>query len=186
MLTPWKRLTTKEVHKNPWWEYRHDTCVMPNGKEGEYHYMHSLRSVAVVPVTKEGKILLVRQYRYLFGKEMIDLPMGHVEEEQSVLEAAHKELGEEVCCATSVMEQVSVFEPFVSKADDVCTVYVASQLRPVDRSCDESEEFERFEVFPQELDEMIATGKITDGMTIAAWTLAKPRVLQIIEKQKGV
>jgi ADP-ribose pyrophosphatase len=186
MLTPWKRLTTKVLQKNPWWEYRYDTCIMPNGKEGEYHYMHSLRSVAVVPVTDEGKIPLVRQYRYLFEKEMIDLPMGHVEEGQSALEAAHKELAEEVCFSAGKMEDVISFEPFVGKADDVCTVFVASQLRPVDSSCDESEEFEHLEVFPHELDEMIATGKITDGMTIAAWTLAKPRVLQIINEKNSL
>jgi ADP-ribose pyrophosphatase len=186
MLTPWKKLTSKVVQKNPWWEYRFDTCVMPNGKEGEYHYMHTPGAVCIVAVTSAGKILLNNQYRYLSESESIELPMGGKKEGQTIEEAAQHELEEETSYGAEDFQEVGYFFSCNGIIDEDCHVFVASQLRPVDRSCDASEEFEQIEAFPSELDEMIAVGKIIDGMTITAWTLAKPRVLQIIEEQKCV
>lgn len=183
-LTPWKQLSSEVVQKNSWWEYRFDRCVMPNGKEGEYHYAQTGNSVAVVAVTDEGKILMCRQYRYLFERESLEVPTGGVKPEQTPLEAASAELQEEGQVRARFIEQVGVFEPCNGFVKELCYAFVATDLESVDVAPDETEEFEICFFTPEEVDEGIHSGKLTDGIMIAAWYLAKPHVLKIIEEQK--
>ncbi len=56
-LTHWKKLTSRELFRNPWWTYRMDTVELPGGREGEYHYVHTGGSVMLVPVHSDGRIV---------------------------------------------------------------------------------------------------------------------------------
>jgi isopentenyldiphosphate isomerase len=58
-------------------------------------------------------------------------------------------------------------------ADEICNVYLARALVSVPPKPDETEEFERFILTPEEVKAKISSGELWDGMTIAAWTLAK-------------
>src|SRR5208283_655228 len=78
MLAHWKKLTSKIVHKNPWWNYHLDSFQIPNGVKGEYHYVHTEGSSLIIPVIDNGKIILVNQYRYLRDRESIEFPCGGV------------------------------------------------------------------------------------------------------------
>ena len=54
-LEPWKKISSEDKFKNPWWTYRLDKYQLPNGKKGEYHYMHTGGSCFMIPITEEGK-----------------------------------------------------------------------------------------------------------------------------------
>ena len=182
-LTPWKQLSSEVIKKNPWWRYCFDKCVYPNGVEGEYHYMVKNDGVAIIAVTKEGKIMMNRQYRYLFKKESVEFPMGSVKDSQTKEEAAHAELQEEAQVRAHSWEHKGVFEPSNGFVQGTMYVYVASELEEVDVPHDDSEEFEQLLFSPDEIDQLIAEGTITDGASIASWCIAKPSVLKIIETQ---
>ena len=64
-------------------------------------------------------------------------------------------------------------------------IYVAWGLTPQESEQDESEEFEHSLMTPEEIDAAIRTGVITDGMTVAAWCQAKPRVLEVIDQLRA-
>ncbi|MBU2636703.1 MAG: hypothetical protein KJ963_06415, partial [Bacteroidetes bacterium] len=68
-LGHWKKLKQINELQNKWWTYRTDEIELPSGKPGEYHYVHTNGSSLVVPVTGEGKIIMVRQYRYLAERD---------------------------------------------------------------------------------------------------------------------
>ena len=73
MLTSLRRLGSEHLDRNPWWEYRKDSYTRPDGSEGEYYYIHTPGAAMIIPVTDEGKIILVKQYRYLINGKALSL-----------------------------------------------------------------------------------------------------------------
>jgi ADP-ribose pyrophosphatase len=172
-LRRWRRLSGEVVARNPWWTYRLDRCELPSGAPGEYHFVHTPGSAMVVPVEADGRVLLVNQYRYLLDRESLEFPGGGVKEGSTHEAAARAELAEEVGRTAATLEPVGTFNPFNGVTDEMCRVFLARGLRPVEAAPDETEEFEVLALAPAEIDARIRSGEIWDGMTLAAWCLAR-------------
>ena len=176
-LIPWKTLSRSFRFRNPWWSYGYDSVLLPNGKEGEYHYVHSLGSACVIPVLDDGRILLVNQYRYLGNRESLEFPCGAVKEGSSHDATAWHELAEETGYSAVTLLQVGAFNPYNGVTDEICQVYLARDLRHVGAMPDETEQFELVRLSAEEVDGRIREGLIWDGMSIAAWHLVRSRNL---------
>jgi ADP-ribose pyrophosphatase len=172
-VQPWKALSRSHVIKNPWWTYCRDAVGLPSGKEGEYHYVHSLGSSLIVPVLDDGRLLLVNQYRYLGGKESLEFPCGAVKEGATHDQTAWHELAEETGYSAGRLVLAGRFNPYNGVTDEICHVYVAHDLRHVGGTPDETEEFELVPLSLDQISPLILNGTIWDGMTIVAWTLAQ-------------
>jgi ADP-ribose pyrophosphatase len=173
MLKRWKQLTTKIVLKNPWWTYKMDEFRIPDGISGEYHYVHTNGASMIVPVTADGKIILVNQYRYLCDKESIEFPCGGVKEGKSYEEMAVIELEEETGFRASSLRQIGEFNPYNGVTNEICKVFIAHGLIQSKSIPDATEEFEILHRTPAEIDSLIRTNVIWDGMSIAAWGLVR-------------
>jgi ADP-ribose pyrophosphatase len=173
MLARWKQLTTKIFHENPWWTYKLDTFQIPDGVSGEYHYVHTNGSCMILPITDDGKIVLVNQYRYLCEWESIELPCGGVKQGKSSVEMAKIELEEETGFTSAALSYLGSFNPFNGVTNEMCDVYVARGLSSVSVACDSTEEFEVIERTLDEIDCMIEANEIWDGMTLAALAMAR-------------
>ena len=173
-LRPWRKLSETVVFENPWWSYRLDRVELPSGKPGEYHYVHTEGSAMVVPLAATGELLMVRQYRHLAGRESLEFPGGGVKAGTTPEDAARSELAEEAGQGAAELRLVGRFNPFNGVTDEMCHVYVARGLRPVgDSRPDETEEIELEWIAPAEIEARIRSGEVWDGMTIAAWHLAR-------------
>ena len=176
-ISHWKPRRRTVVCENPWWTYRLDMVELPSGKQVEYHYVHTRGSAMVVPVTADGRLLLVRQYRYPQDRESLEFPGGGIEQGASAEETARAELAEETGWRAAVWEKVGSFNPFNGVTDEMCQVFVARGLEPApDAQPDETEELERVTLSAEELDEAIRSGTVWDGMSMAAWLLARGAV----------
>ncbi|MBM4166488.1 MAG: NUDIX hydrolase [Ignavibacteria bacterium] len=173
MLTPWKKLRQTFELKNHWWTYRKDDVVLPNGNSGEYHYVHTNGSAMIIPILNDGKFLLVNQFRYVMNKESLEFPCGSVKEQFSFEATAKCELAEETHYAAKEILCIGEFNPYNGVTDELCRVFLAKHLFPAIVPHDESEEFEIVCLSKDEINEKIFQGIIWDGMTIAAWTIAK-------------
>lgn len=176
MLKRWKQLTTSVLFKNPWWTYKKDEFQIPEGIKGEYHYVHTNGASMIVPVTDDGKIILVNQYRYLCSKESIELPCGGVKEGRSYVEMAQIELEEETGFRSGLMVKAGEFNPYNGVTNEICEVFVAKKLIHSKSIPDATEEFEMLFKTPKEMDELISSNIIWDGMTIAAWGIARNKL----------
>jgi ADP-ribose pyrophosphatase len=175
-LKPWKKISTEIKFKNPWWTYMYDKCVLHSGKEYEYHYVHTAGSSFIIPVKDNGKIILVNQYRYLNEWFSIEFPGGGIKEGQLPEQVARKELIEETG-SEGELEKVGFFNPYNGITNEICHVFIARNLKPSDKETkDDSEEFEMLEFSPEEIDAKIGSNEIYDGMTMAAWVLAKEKI----------
>jgi ADP-ribose pyrophosphatase len=170
---PWKTLLHEEIISTPWMSLFHDQFEMPDGKRGNYFFMHTHGSALTIPVNDEGKILLVRQYRYLTGNSSIELPCGGIKHGQSEEEAARAELVEETGYECAKLKKVGRFIPYNGLSDEICTVYIARKLSFVGARPDDTEQIEVMTVTPNEMNGLIKKGKIIDGMTIAGWLLGR-------------
>ena len=173
MLKRWKTLSSKIIFKNPWWTYQLFEFEIPDGIKGEYHSVQSHGSSMIVPVMDDGKIILVNQYRYLCDKESIELPCGGVKPEKTHFEMAHIELEEETGRRSDDLKSVAEFNPYNGVTNEICKVFIARQLIKTTSKPDETEEFELLYKTPAEVDELIHSNVIWDGMTIAAWALVR-------------
>ncbi len=175
-LKSWRKLSESILFRNPWWTYKRDAFELPSGKTGEYHYVHTNGSSMVVPVPGDGKLILVNQYRYLVGKESLEFPCGSVKDGSTHEATARTELLEETGYSAKALVLVGEFNPYNGVTDEMCRVYVARELEYAGGTPDETEEFEIVRLAPAEVDERIRSGAIWDGMTIAAWAIARGRI----------
>jgi ADP-ribose pyrophosphatase len=176
-LKTWKKLSESLVFKNPWWTYKKDSFKLPSGKSGEYHYVHTNGSSMVLPIMHDGMILLVNQYRYLLDRESLEFPCGSVKDGFNHDETARHELVEETGYSAQSLTSVGEFNPYNGVTNEMCRVYVARGLHYVGGTPDETEEFEIIPTSPVDIDARIGAGMIWDGMTIAAWAIAKSKGL---------
>jgi ADP-ribose pyrophosphatase len=174
-LRRWKKLSESVLFKNPWWTYKRDHFELPTGKSGEYHYVHTNGASMIIPIMDDGKILTVKQYRYLCEKESIEFPCGSVKDGSTFDETARHELSEETGYAAKRLSLVGEFNPYNGVTDEICHVYVARELQHVGGTPDETEEFELLPLLADEIDKLVRDGTMWDGMSLAAWAIVKSR-----------
>lgn len=175
-LKPWKKLSESIIFKNNWWTYKKDELELPSGKFGEYHYVHSNGSSIIIPIMNDGRVLMVKQYRYLVAKESIEFPCGSVKDGSTHDETAWHELTEETGYSSNRLFMVGEFNPYNGITNEMCHVYIARELQHVGGVPDETEEFELMLLNASEVDEKIRSGEVWDGMSIAAWHVVKAKV----------
>lgn len=177
-IEPWKTIEGSQeiVYENPWYKIRRERFTYGSeGKEGVYNVIVVPDSVMVIPVLPDGRIRLLRQYRYIFSTHTIEVVSGSVRHGERIgtpEEAAIRELAEEANLKGD-MKCIGKFLPWNAVCSEVSHVFVATNCMPSYAHPDETEEFEFIDVGPEQVDEKIAKGEITDGMTIAAWQMYK-------------
>jgi len=171
MLKRWKKIRQEFEIKNPWWTYRKDEVLLPNGRLGEYHFVHVIGSSMIIPIRDDGKLILVNQYRYLLDRESLEFPCE---------ETAEHELAEETGFHAKTMEIVGEHNPYNGVTNELSRVYIARNLVPTEMKHDDTEEFEQVLLTVSELENKIAAGEVWDGMSLASWSLARRRMLEIL------
>lgn len=180
----WRTLSTKIVKKNPWWEYRLDAFAMPNGTRGEYHYMHTPGCSLIVALDAQGRIAWSRAYRYLFARTTLEIPGGGRKRGRSALQTAKDELREETGLTARRWKKIGTLWTNQGLTDETTTVFLASSLEQGAATPDATEDVALVWLTVKEVDQAIARGKVQDSQSIAAWTLAHPHILALIDQQK--
>ena len=175
-MKPYKQISTRVLFQNPWWRYCLDQIELPSGKQGEYHFVFTNGSSMVVPVEGDGRLLLVRQYRYTGKRESIEFPCGGLKDGSTYEQTARDELMEETGFQPGELTEAGGFNPCNGLLDEICRVYIARNLTYVGGQPDETESFELVRHTVEEFENSIHNGTIWDGMTLAAWALVKAKL----------
>jgi 8-oxo-dGTP pyrophosphatase MutT (NUDIX family) len=106
---PWRTQSTEVLYDNGRLRLIEDQVIQPDGEPGSYAYLE-LRCpvVAIVPVTDDGDVYLVRQWRYPWRRNSWEIPAGHGEQHEKPLDGARRELAEEVGLSASTWEPLGV------------------------------------------------------------------------------
>jgi hypothetical protein len=108
---PFTLKESKVVYKNPWIEVREDKVVKPDGTDGIFGTVDYSPGVSVVALTKEREILLIKEYFYVLAVEGIQTPSGGIDAGETPLDAAKRELQEEVGATSSTWIPLGFIQP---------------------------------------------------------------------------
>lgn len=146
-----------------------DEVYIPNGQVSFREYCRHMGAVCVVPVTDEGEIICVRQYRYAVGRTVLEIPAGKLDSKDEIpLEAAIRELREETGAVAKKITYMGEYFSSPAILDERIYMYLAEELEFGDTDPDEDEFIETVKIPVDELVGMIMRGEIIDGKTQAA------------------
>ena len=154
---------------------------LPIGIEGTFGVIKHPGASLAVPITKEGMVVLLRQYRFAVGHRILEFPAGTLEEGEEPLNSMKRELAEETGYSASRWDPLGQLFPCPGYSDELIYLFLARDLTAlVNRPPgDEDEDLEVIQMTPSELDSCLASGEeILDGKTITAWYRAR-QVLNI-------
>ena len=164
-----KTIESKELLKTPIFRVTMDRAVDPEGFTIDRAIIQHGGSSVVMPVDEKGRVLLARQYRLPAMGYLWEIPAGRMDEGETPLKAAKRELKEET--GLSAKKWTKLFSLFMSPGflAEKMHIYVAQELTQGKTQFMEDERIETRWFTAKEMNEMIKTGKIIDGKTIAAW-----------------
>lgn len=142
--------------------------VEVNGSIAEWDFIHHDGAAAVVAVNEEGKLLMVRQYRNALDRFTLELPAGKLDTpDEPTLECAKRELEEETGYKGRRFEYLLTVNTTVAFCNEKIDIYLATDLEKSQQHLDPEEEInvELWDI--EDLKQLIYTGKMTDGKTVA-------------------
>ncbi len=166
----WKLLSSEYIYKAPWFTARKDTCKKPDGKlVNDYYVLEFPEWVTCLPVTENGKVLMVRQYRHALGEVCIELPGGCADETDANFEAAiRREMLEETGYVFDEVHFLGKISSNPSTNTNLMHMFIATGGKKVQQqNLDENEEIEVFEATFDELNEFIEEKKIVQSMHLS-------------------
>ncbi|WP_227935072.1 NUDIX domain-containing protein [Alkalihalobacillus deserti] len=173
-----KTTKTTEVYKGRVIELQIEEVELPNGKTSTREVVKHPGAVAVIPITKEGNIVLVRQYRKALDKVIVEIPAGKLEQGEDPLHSAKRELEEETGYKTEKLDFIISFYTSPGFADELIYMYFTDTLKKGFSQTDDDEFLDVLEVNLEEAEQMIKDQVIHDAKTAFAIQYLKMRELR--------
>lgn len=147
-----------------------DEVELPNGQTSTREVVKHPGAVAVIPVTDEGKIVMVKQFRKPLERTLIEIPAGKIEKDEEPHVTAKRELEEETGYTTDHLQYVTSFYTSPGFADEIIHLYFSDQLIPLEEKVvgDEDEFIEIMELTIEEAEQYVKERKIHDAKTAYA------------------
>ena len=159
-----------------------DDINLPNGKKGFREYIKHGGAVAVLPLTDEGEVICVKQYRYAIGRVTTEIPAGKLDRADEVpKEAALRELREETGAICKDLTFLGTYIGSPAILSERIDIYLAEGLTFGETDFDEDEFIEIERVPLATLLEDAMEGRIMDGKTLFAIF----KVNEILRRREG-
>lgn len=161
--------SSQRIYDSHWCGLRRDMVLLPNGNEQEYHVFEVADAVAVVPVTREQRIVLVGQYRYPHGKTHWEVPAGRIAERESPEAAAAREVREETGHRVGRLEKLPGFYPTNGISAHYAHLFVALDCEEAGALMLDPSEHIIVRAFAlPEIESLLDAGRIQDGFSAIA------------------
>lgn len=173
----WKRIDSKSIGSYRIFAIREDRYLLPrNHQEAPFYILESNDWVNVIPVTENGEVLLIRQFRFGIEEETLEIPGGIVDAGFTPLEAGRKELLEETGYVADRWEYLGVVHPNPAFLNNRCHTFLAGDIKKVaEINLEESEEIEVLQVPFEKIKGLIGKGIISHSLVICAFHLLQNR-----------
>ncbi len=175
----WRTLSSEYLFNDNWFKVRKEKCLTPGGKIVDPYYVYEFSTwVGALPVTEDGRVVMVRQYRHALGETCIEIPGGCVDETDKDFEsAAARELLEETGYAFSSFEYLGRISPNPSTNSNLLHMFLAKGgKRVAEQQLDGNEEIEVMLLSMDELKSLVREKKIVQSMHLSCIMYALERL----------
>ena len=164
-----KQLSTKCLYDGIVVKLKRDEVLCENGITSVRECVSAPGGVAILAVV-DGKVLLVKQYRYVVQEETIELPAGKIEPNEDLAVCALRELEEETGYTAEKMEKIFTFYPTPGFCSEVLHIYEAKNISKLEilRGMDEDEVIHSYFLDLKEAYQQVLDGTIKDSKTMIA------------------
>jgi ADP-ribose pyrophosphatase len=156
------------VYKGRVLEVHRVTLLAKDGKPIERDLVHYNGAAVILPVLADGRIVLIRNYRYAVGESIYELPAGNLDGAEDPRHGAARELTEETGYRAGAIEPLGRFLAAPGSSDEMLHAFLATDLREGPQELERYEQIEVEVVSPLRVKEMVLSGEIHDAKTIAA------------------
>ena len=166
---PWTTCSTQTRYDNPWIRVDHHEVLTPSKAPGIYGTVHFKNvAVGVVPLDAHGYTWMVGQYRYPLRRYSWEIPEGGAPEGESPLQAAQRELREEVGLVAQRWDQILEMDLSNSVSDEQAVIFLARDLSMHGASPEETEQLQLRRIAFETLYQEVKHGHHRDSLTVAA------------------
>lgn len=171
LVKPWELLSSEIQADYRIFRLRVDRSRSPRtGKAHDFFVLESSDWVNVIPLTSDGQVVLVRQWRHGTRSFSLEVPGGLLESSDSPEEAARRELLEETGCTAGEMIYLGFVEPNPAFLNNKCHTFLAKDVKRVSElRQDEKEDIEVLMKPLAQIPRLISHGVITHSLVVAAF-----------------
>ncbi|MEI2739605.1 MAG: NUDIX hydrolase [Chitinophagaceae bacterium] len=166
----WKTISSEYIFNDRWFKVRKEKCETPDGKIVDPYYVYDFPTwVGALPVTEDGKFVMVRQYRHALGETILEIPGGCVDDtDKDFEEAVAREVLEETGYSFSSLEYLGKISPNPSTNSNLLHMFLAKGGKKVAlQKLDENEEIEVVLLTIEELKQLLKENKIIQSMHVS-------------------
>jgi ADP-ribose pyrophosphatase len=169
-------LASERVYEGRILNLRVDEIRTPTGVEALREIVENGGAVAMVALDDQQRVVLVKQYRHAVRGLVVEIPAGKLDGDEDPLEGAQRELREETGFRAGRFERLGSFYPAPAWSTEFVYLYLATDLIPGPAHLEADEAIELLHIPLAAAIEMIHSGAIIDGKTMAALLLARQRL----------
>lgn len=175
---PYQIVSSRQVYKNPWMVVREDKIIHPDGKKGIFGVIEKGDGISILALDKEKNVYLNREYFYAIEQEALALPSGGVDEGESPLTAAKRELLEETGLASDNWIDLGMVQLSLRTIKSRQYLFLATKVEQAEPVADKT--IERVKIPWKEVVLMVTNGQISHAQSCVAILRAK----EIIKHRK--
>ena len=149
-------------------DYTLENVTLANGVNLDIEIIRHPGAAAILPLTEDRQVILLKQYRHAAGGSLWEIPAGTVEKEEDSFACAQRELKEETGYAARRWDPLGFVIPVPGYSDEKIDLFLARQLKPVAQNLDPDEVIEVHAMPFEIVVNMIEKGKINDAKTVVA------------------
>lgn len=160
---PFEVKARREIYRNRWLYIHEDEVIRPDGSPGIFGIVEMKAGSSVVAIDAELNVILAKEFKYGIDRESVETLSGAIEEGESPLAAAKRELREETGFTADTWIDLGMIDPFTTVINSPNHMFLAMNLTAGDQSLDPGETLDIIKVtFPQAI-RMVMDGSITHG-----------------------
>lgn len=167
MDNPYHLLDSRKVCESGVFRLREDLVEGPGQKRFTFSVAEVKGGSSTLPVTPDGHVFLIREYKYAIGRTSIEVASGAIEKDESPVAAAQRELHEELGLVARRWIELGTLDPFTTQLISPSHQFLAFELEEVRKDPDEAEVIERVKVTLEEAVRMVMENEITHALSCA-------------------
>lgn len=160
-----KKLSSEEIFDGVAIHLFRDEILLPNGNKGVREVVRHPGAVCVLPLTEDGEVIFVNQFRYALNKVTLEVPAGKLEKGEDPTEAALRELSEETGIEAKKIVPMGALYTTPALMDEIIYMYIATDLSQGEQHLDEDEFVNAIKIPLGKAVEMVMNGEIRDAKT---------------------